>query len=241
MDRWLFVHVMKTAGTSFRSMLEQGFDAEIYPTQAELHRHPRHFYLSAPELLETVASGAIDLSDRRVVCGHYAAALARDLPGSWRVATFLRDPVKRSLSMIAHRHKRATRLARLLKPNVSAWLDREEFVERQIRDYQTKVFALDASGDVNRPYPIDAAGFARAKARLLEADFVGLTERFAESIRLFEGMAGMRFGSPPHRNKSPGYAASEAEIARIRTLVPHDIELYDLARKKLDQALAAAA
>ena len=65
MDRWLFVHVMKTAGTSFRSMLEQGFDAEIYPTQAELHRHPRHFYLSAPELLETVASGAIDLSDRR--------------------------------------------------------------------------------------------------------------------------------------------------------------------------------
>jgi hypothetical protein len=241
MDRWLFVHVMKTAGTSFRTMLEQGLAAAIYPTQDELRRHPRHFYLTAPELLDGIAGGAVDLAGRRVVCGHYAAALADDLPGSWRVATFLRDPVKRSLSMIAHRHKRATRLARFVKPDVSAWLDREDFVERQIRDYQTKAFALDGRGEVNRPHAIDAEGFARAKARLLAADFVGLTERLSESARLFEGMSGLRLGPPPHRNKSPAYAASAAEIARIRALVPHDIELYELARAKLDQALAAAA
>jgi hypothetical protein len=241
MDRWLFVHVMKTAGTSFRSMLEQSFDAEIYPTQAELRRLPRRFYLTAPDLLAALADGAVDLAGRRVVCGHYAAAFAQDLPGAWRVATFLRDPVKRSLSMIAHRHRRATRLARFVKPNVSAWLDREEFVERQIRDYQTKVFALDGLGEVNRAHPIDAAAFAQAKARLLEADFVGLTERLPESIRLFEGLSGMRFGAPPHRNKSPGYAANDVEIARIRALVPHDVELYEIARAKLERALAAAA
>ena len=143
--------------------------------------------------------------------------------------------------MIAHRHKKANRFARFIKPNVSAWLDREEFVERQIRDYQTKVFALGGEDNVNHAHPIDDAAFARAKARLLEADFVGLTERFAESIRLFEGLSGLRFGAPPHRNKSPRYAASDAEIARIRTLVPHDIELYELARAKLERALAAAA
>lgn len=179
-----------------------------------------------------------------MVCGHYAAALADDLPGAWRIATFLRDPVKRSLSMIAHRHRRAMslpQLARFVKPDISAWLDQEEFVERQIRDYQTKVFALGGRGNVNRPYTIDAPAFARATERLLTADFVGLSERLADSIRLFEQFSKIRLGPIPHRNKSPSYAASTAEIARIRTLVPHDLELYEVARMKFEQALAAAA
>jgi hypothetical protein len=241
MDRWLFVHVMKTAGTSFRSMLEESFDAEIYPTRAELAQHPRRWYPTAPELLARIARGEVDLATRRFLCGHYSADLARSLPGSWRTVTFLRDPVRRSLSMIAHRHRKAGRLNRFLRPNVSTYLDREDFVERQIRDYQTKVFVLGPEANVNAAHPIDAAAFERAKARLLEVDFVGLTEQFAESIRLFEAISGVRFGPLPHRNKSPGHGATEAELARVRALVPHDLALYEVAREKLRAQLAAAA
>ena len=241
MDRWLFVHIMKTAGTSFRTMLEETSEAAIYPTKEELERHPKRWYLTAPELLERIERGEIDLSARRFLCGHYAADLTHYLPGPWRTVTFLRDPVRRSLSMIAHRHVKGSRLNRFLKPNVSKYLDEEDFVERQIRNYQTKVFALDGRGNVNHAYPIDEAAFERAKARLTEIDFVGLTERYAESIRLLQAMSGIKFAALAHENKSRGYAASEAELDRIRALVPYDIALYEIASRKLRAQLGAAA
>ena len=241
MDRWFFIHIMKTAGTSFRTMLEQTPDLPIYPTKAELAQHPRRWYPTAPELLGRIERGEVDLSTRRFLCGHYSANLTDALEGPWRTVAFLRDPVRRSLSMIAHRHSKASRFNRFIKPNISKYLDRTEFVEAQMRDYQTKVFALPADGDVNLASPVDDAAFERAKARLMEIDFVGLTEQYPQSLRLFEAMAGIRFAPLPHANKSRGYAPTEAEIARIRALVPYDIELYELAREKLRAQLAAAA
>lgn len=77
--------------------------------------------------------------------------------------------------------------------------------------------------------------------RSYEIDFVGLTERYAESIRLLEAMSGIKFAALAHENKSRGYAASEAELERIRALVPHDLALYEIAREKLRAQLDAAA
>jgi hypothetical protein len=241
MDRWVFIHIMKTAGTSFRTMLEETPAAAIYPSKQELAEHPRGWYLTAPELLARIERGEIDLADRRFLCGHYSASLAERLPGDWRTVTFLRDPVRRSLSMIAHRHAKASRFNRFVKPNVSKYLDNDDFVARQIRNYQTKVFAIAPTDDVNGGHDVDAAAFERAKARLMAIDFVGLTEQYAQSISLFEAMSGVGFAPLPHANRSRGYAATEAEIERIRALVPYDIALYDLAREKLRAQLAAAA
>lgn len=241
MDRWFFIHIMKTAGTSFRSMLEQTFPTGIYPTREELAQHPRRWYPTAPELLRRIEEGEVDLSNRRFLCGHYAADLQPLLPGDWRAVAFLRDPVRRSLSMIAHRHSKASRLNRFIKPNISKYLDREDFIEGQIRNYQTKVFAIGGSDDVNLPHPVDDAAFERAKARLMAVDFVGLTEQYQQSIQLFEAMSGIKFAPLPHANKSRGYTATDAEIAHIRKLVPYDIELYELARTRLKGQLDAAA
>ena len=241
MDRWVFIHIMKTAGTSFRTMLETTPQIAIYPTKEELAANYQRWYLPAPELMKRVESGEVDLSDRQFLCGHYAAALSDALPGVWRRITFLRDPVKRSLSMIAHRHSKASRFSRFIKPDISKYLDNAEFVEAQLRDYQTKVFASGPLDNVNAPCPIDDAAFARAKARLEEVDFVGLTEQYAQSISLLEAMTGIRFAPLPHANKGAGRSATEAEIARIRKLVPYDIELYEIAREKLRVQLAAAA
>jgi len=241
MDRWVFIHIMKTAGTSFRLMLEGTPDVTIYPTRPELESNLRHWYLTAPKLIEGIERGEIALENRRVICGHYAANIGDYITGDWRTVSFLRDPVRRSLSMIAHRHSKASRLSRFLKPNISKYLDDENFVNRQISDYQTKIFAIDGLADVNEAHPIDDIAFARAKARLMSADFVGLTEQYTQSIRLFEGMSGIRFAPLPHANRSRGYAATEAEIAHILTLVPYDVELYKLACEKLRAQLAAAA
>jgi hypothetical protein len=143
--------------------------------------------------------------------------------------------------MIAHHHYHQGRLKRLFKPNIARYLADEAFVENQIRDYQTKVFALPPTGNVNGALAIDDAGFERAKARLLTMDFVGLTEQFGPSIALFEAMAGRRFAPRVFVNQSRSYSATEAERARIRSLVPRDIELYELARERLRASTAAAA
>jgi len=241
MNRWFFIHIMKTAGTSFRTMLEETPGLAFYPTRAELAQHPRRWYPTAPELLARIDRGEVDLATRQILCGHYSANLTDALAGDWRTVTFLRDPVRRSLSMIAHRHSKASRLNRFVKPSVAKYLDNADFVEAQLRNYQTKVFAIPGTADVNLAHPVDEAAFERARARLLAIDFVGLTEQYPESIGLFEAMAGIRFAPLPHANKSRGYAASEAELARICALVPYDIELYALAREKLRAQLAAAA
>ena len=47
MDRWLFIHVMKTAGTSFRSMLEAKLGDAIHPTFLEGKAQPRGWYYQA--------------------------------------------------------------------------------------------------------------------------------------------------------------------------------------------------
>jgi len=241
MDHWVFVHIMKTAGTSFRVILRDTPEVSFYPTREELAVNPRRRYLPASELVSRVESGALDLSDRQFLFGHYPASLSERLPGTWRTATFLREPVGRTLSMIAHHHYHQSRWKRLLRPNVSRYLADEAFVESQIRDYQTKVFALPPTGTVNGPHAIDDAGFERAKVRLLAMDFVGLTEQFGQSIALLEAMTGRRFAPQVVVNKSRAYSATEAERARVRALVPRDIELYELARERLRASIAAAA
>jgi hypothetical protein len=244
MDHWVFVHIMKTAGTSFRRILEDTPDVSFYPTGEELAVNRRRWYLPASELVSRIESGALDLSDRQFLFGHYPASLPERLPGTWRTATFLREPVARTLSMIAHHHYhpgRWGRWKRLFRPNVARYLADEAFVESQIRDYQTKVFALPPTGNVNGPLAIDDAGFEQAKARLFAMDFVGLTEQFGQSIALLETMTGRRFAPQVFVNRSRGYSATEAECARIRALVPRDMELYELARERLRASIAAAA
>ena len=241
MDHWVFVHIMKTAGTSFRRILRDTATVSFYPTREELAANPNRRYLPASQLVARIESGELDLSNREFLFGHYPASLPDRLPGSWCTATFLREPVGRTLSMIAHHHYHQNRWKRLFRPNVALYLADEAFVENQIRDYQTKVFALPPTGNVNGSLAIDDAGFEQAKARLLAMDFVGLTEQFGQSLALLEARTGRRFAPQVLVNKSRGYSATAAERERIRALVPRDIELYELARERLRASIAAAA
>jgi hypothetical protein len=248
MDRWLFLHVMKTAGTSFRAMLEEGLGAAVYPSDAEVRAQPHGWYYDADTLFRLIDGGRLDLGSRQMVCGHYAARLVEvlpaHLPGRWRTVTFLRDPVARTLSMISHSAKYRPGipgLRRFRKVNIGRALADPGFIESQVRNYQAKVFAMDPTGDVNAPFAVDAASFRRARAALEAADVVGLTERLEPSIRLFEATSGIAVAeSVPQRNVSRGYNATDEELERVRALVPWDIELYELAREKLERDLRAA-
>jgi hypothetical protein len=65
---------------------------------------------------------------------------------------------------------------------------------------------------VNTAHPIDDAAFARARARIDAMDFVGLTERFAESVALFERLSGIALGPVAHSNRSRSVQATAPEL-----------------------------
>lgn len=172
----LLLHVPKTAGTSLRRMLQTslGIDA-VYPSDEDLRRRPGGLYPSETELLDRFAS----LPRHRILVGHFSASFAERLPLAHRRAIFLRDPIQRSLSALAHFH-RTTGIA----PH--RLLDDRHFVARSIRNFQTNVLG----GDYPNPTDCSMKTLHTAKKNLEALEFVGLTEHFHDSCLLFDHVFG---------------------------------------------------
>jgi len=218
-------------------MLENEFNDELYPTKGELNSQKRNWYILAPDLLERISDRRIDLDRRRIICGHYAANLRDLLPGTWRTVVFLRDPVARTLSMIAHRQRSRPFLQRhFSRATISDWLKKDDFTRNALENYQTRVFSINGTDNVNKYHRVDAEMFGIAKRNLDSIDVVGLTEYFENSISIFEDISGMKFSAPvvqANKNRKRPAAVSPQDIETIRKLVPYDLELYELAREKL--------
>lgn len=220
-----FIHIMKTAGTSFRRMLEDVFGDEIYPSSFDLNKNSKGWYLNISEILDAVKTGSIDLELKRVICGHYSFALGQHLVETPFNAVFLRDPIERTISMIHHRKRRFPELESL---SISEMLEDEKWVNMQIKDYQTKVFALDdiRKPSINMEYTIDDSAYIRAVSRLLSSDFVGITEEFKASVDLFNRLTGTSLGDIRSDNQGKYPDLTSIERDKIKNLVRYDIQLY---------------
>ena len=217
----LFLHMPKTAGTSFRKMLQAslGMNA-VYPSDEELSIRPNGWYPSEAEILETFPS----LRPYFCITGHFSAAIAERLPRHHRTAVFLRDPSQRSLSTLAHfYHTTGTPPDRLL--------DDETFVTRCIRNRQTILLGSDG-------FHTPPAGDTRILDRALDVvdafDFVGLTERFRESCMLFDSTFGTMIGAAVKKENvlRPNGTEFSGLLPRILPLIDLDRVLYERARER---------
>lgn len=230
--KWLFIHIMKTAGTSFRTLLEESLGTGVYPTRSELDQLPKEWYPKAARLLELIEQGHLDLADRHVLCGHYSPSLAKQLPGTWRIACFLREPLQRSISMISHRlryqpMRPRSLMDRITGNRVDRLLQDKTFLERQITNYQTKILAAPALRDVNRAQVVNQKSFSQAMRALERMDFIGLSERFGESVQVFEDISGITLKRQTLRaNPGTRIHLNEAQTERIRSLIQYDLRLY---------------
>ena len=232
MRQVFFIHIMKTGGTSFRRMLERELGESLYPRQKELLANRKGWYLEGHQLLEALREGTLDLRARRVVCGHYPYVLGAQLGGNLFYATFLRDPVARTISMIGHA-RRAHRGRR--NKSVREILADREIVKCQVENYQTKVLAIESHEhpSVNASFPIDRKAFRLAAERLERLDFVGLNEKFSASLKHFSRVTGIRFsGEIKRSNVGERLHVTAEERRMIEELVPFDIELYRLAEER---------
>lgn len=227
----LLIHIMKTAGTSLRRMVTDGLGPEaVYPNDDDLDQRRRGWYPGTHELLDDVR--AERTHDARLLVGHVPYVLADALDPRPLTVALLRDPVARSVSMLEHRR---TRRGRHRGATYQELLEDEELVARQVRDYQTKVFAFDTldecPGDVNVPLEIDEARFERAVARLEQVTVLGVVEDLPAFASRLERVAAIPVGEERRDNRSSGSRPDVAPevIERIEELTRRDRELYQCA------------
>ena len=220
-ERILVVHIMKTAGTSLRRMLQEEYGPRrVYPGDPHLKKLPGGCYPSAKAVLENFRA----LPPHNVLVGHFTAALADQLPVPYRTATFLREPIQRSLSHLGH-------VSKLWGTTPAKLLDDSEFVSTRIADFQTRALGADEACDPQEVSVGDDRMLGRAIRRLETMDFVGLTERFEDSCRIFDQRFGTgisRFIRRENVLRPEGNELAEL-IPRLEPFVRRDRLLYETA------------
>lgn len=159
-QRFFFVHVMKTGGTSFADLLRKNFsDEQRYPDVmispgAGLARRIEA-YTFVPRVVEDVNANHARL---RMVRGHVPYAVRQLLNGTYVAMTILRHPVDRTLSYLNHSRRYHTEHG---KSSIEEIYEQRWFFETFIHNYQTKLLSMTPDeamaetrlGDMSPPLP----------------------------------------------------------------------------------------
>lgn len=231
--RILAIHIMKTGGTSLRSAMQSaaGHDM-IYPSDRDLEDLPGKAYPGPRSLLRSLEEGRA--RDARVLIGHVPYVFADAIDERPRTVTLLRDPVARTVSIMEHRRRHSPRFR---DASYGELLQHDEFVTRQVEDYQTKIFAFDTIDEcpegVNVALAIDDARFQRAIARLEAIDILGLTDNMPAFFERLERTLGCETLQPCRVNRGryePPSLSSDV-LERIHALTARDRALYGRAEE----------
>jgi hypothetical protein len=251
-----FLHVPKTAGSSFRAIL-----SSIYPEHMVLQaQHWDQFFTFSPEQMRRY----------RLFMGHFQHFFLDYIaPVRPEVVTFLRDPASRVISRYKHMQRLPLIDTRRAGQNLSLLEYLRDPLLGPMSGHSALIhFAWDldlhklALGPVNL---MDNAAFTaylwELQGTLTDADyermlpvalermrnfaFVGVQERYGESLRLLSH----RFGWPQIPNKvrintAPASAAKppgDEEMALIRHLTRYDQIIYDEAARLFDERVSKMA
>ena len=244
-----FVHIPKTAGGTIKSMFDVAYtDAGLY--DAGNYFRDREKAISKLDKPERVWEAWREQGGR-VMIGHVPYGLMRrHLPTDTRYITFMRDTVDRVLSNYYREFGGGGDPARRRSaPGASPRKGRPGSLEEamvalrlpQLNNFATRLLCGEAApeGDL-APTAVEDA-----KANLRSFAFVGITERFDESLALLQGKLGL--GAVPYQEKRhvnrqrPPIEDTPHEQREL--ILEHnqlDAELYAYAQDLFEQALAGA-
>jgi len=255
-ERYFFVHVMKTGGMSLFQQFRANFPLdELYPTRDIDIRYDGKFrHLELPYLLGIAPERRQKL---RLYAGHFPYVACEMLGGGFTTMTLLRDPVERTISMlrqlgrnvdwIGPNHEGEAPPDRTLE---EVYDDRTVF-DALIHDHQTKIFSMtvaDHPQSYRQTIHVDAARLALAKENLARVDVVGLMDGYDDFLDELATRFGWTIRHDIRSNEAPSggepQPVSDALRARIVEDNAIDIEFYEYAKQlvaaRRDRAGSAA-
>ncbi len=228
----IFLHLMKTGGTSLFKILRQHFPEDV-----------RFHYSEKPQkTLDYFNSLSQEKRDRlKFLHGHFHLGFFDSrLQQSCRYITMLRNPLNRVISLYYFLHKNPT--SRI--PETERCQTLHDYLERQwveVDNGQTRRIAGDSSSLI-RFGECTTELLDTAKKNLDTFLMVGVTERFDESLIVLKHALTMekvlysRFNENSRKPKSEILDAKDIEFINIHNQLDH--ELYQYANTLLDQKIA---
>jgi hypothetical protein len=239
-----FVHIPKTAGGTATNMLAGAYSRAAMHDAGNFIRDPDR---SARKV--TRRPGGWERWQRkggRVTVGHLPYGLFREhLPTDTRYITLLREPVDRVLSHF-HGHVRSTGTPadqRKLERGVVLAGSVEEALEMGLPAL-TNLSTRFLCGNPSPMGELPPRALDDAKANLREFAFVGIQERFEESVVLLQRTFAL--GLVPYVNRHVSIkrpAVDEIPDEQRALIAEHnmlDAELYSFAQGLVEDAVAAA-
>lgn len=236
----IFLHIGKTAGTTFRTIVNRHF------RRSEIHTLPRGHPDDAlrPPREGTLKDFARLPEDRRgefrLIQGHTIFGLHELIPRTSTYITLLRDPV--ALVRSQYEYVRRWKTHHLHDTVISGGMSLRDYIESgvslEMDNSQTRAIA----GDVETPFGrCPPEMLTRAKEHI-ERHFalVGLTERFDETLILLNRVFGwsrlryVRSNVAPQRRRQP---LPKATLDAIHEHTGLDSELYRFAQQRFDELL----
>jgi len=244
-----FVHIPKTAGGTVSSMFVAAY--------SKRGMHKAGNYLKGPDLAErkiAKAGGGWENWHRnggRVTVGHMPYGLYRTyLPGNTSYMTFLREPVDRVLShYYRHIHRQDSGRAGIQKKKrpgarVKADSIEQALVDMNLPQLNNLCTRFLCGRDPFEELPDSAVD--DAKENLSAFEFVGIQERFEESLVLLQRMFGL--GALPYVDRHVSNDGARPGVDEIsdeqRALIEEhnrlDAELYRFGLGLFEEAVAEA-
>lgn len=236
MSPFFFLHIPRTAGTTLNAVFENHFaPGEILRVynKEEYEAHKYH----TPEFFEPI----------KLITGHLLLD-STDPPGIYglpvRVLTLLREPVSRLVSEYEFlRTWESNHLYALLNEKKISFREYLGSAERLLfyrgKNFMTRCVSGEPFGD--EPYPEKALAVAKKNLEVNFA-FVGIQERFIESLLMLGDLLGMTNMLHDRRNAlkpEAGTAPDEDDLDYARQLNRADMELYDFACALFDERVRA--
>jgi len=226
---FVFTHIPKTAGTSFRVVMEKKFSIdEFFPNKEEIKKNKGQY----PNF-DSLRNEPIErIRKINFLAGHFTKFSTLKIPFNAKYLTFFRKPADRIISNLIHFKANDKRC-------VSLSLD-EIFEQRKanISDLQIRYILRDLSQYSKLKSLNDAEFRIEISKSIMEYDFFGLKENLEDSILMFNSKYG--FNIAPLKNQNPkklNLEPSEQLIKKINDLIHQENILYEVAITIFNQRL----
>ncbi|MBK5286936.1 MAG: sulfotransferase family 2 domain-containing protein [Acidimicrobiia bacterium] len=222
-NRFFFVHLQKTAGTTLFRRLRHHFGRDaVYPMPR--YQGNVEATLDVDLLVERFAAHRDEI---RLVTGHFPLCTTELLDADFAVFTLLREPVERTLSFLRHQREVAPEFA---GASLSEIYRDPLCRDGLLRNHMVRMLSLtveEMTAGALTEVTVDEARLERAKANLSDRiDVVGVQERFDDFCEELTERFGWDLGNSHVANRTTPVEVPDSLRSQIAADNEIDGELY---------------